>query len=79
MPPQILVTRGNKVLKRDYTRRSSPQNIYKTDCNIFDNSSAGLKILGLIPISAAICKTLRALRALRAWVRDTKVEACQQL
>lgn len=78
-PPQFITFSANKVLDRGDTRRSSPQNIYNIPYSIFINSSINRKSFGIISFFVAICKTLRALRALRAWVRDTKVEVCPQL
>jgi hypothetical protein len=77
--PQFLVICSNKVLKRDHTRRPSPQNIYNIPSTIFINILISHNSFGIIPLFVTICKTLRALRALRAWVRDTNVEASPQL
>jgi hypothetical protein len=79
MLQQSLVICGNKVVKMDHARRASPQNIYNIPHSIFINSFINRKTFGLISFSVAICKTLRALRALLAWVRDTKVEVSPQI
>jgi hypothetical protein len=75
---QFLVICGNKVLKRAQTCSPSSQNIYNIRYSFFIKGSINRKSFMILSFSIAICKILRALRALRAWVIDTNVEIGQQ-